>query len=142
MAETAYLMSALVTGALLFTVWTLVSRMENWRSYELPNTELDARGSNLADSAEAWTAGFFLLVLVVGGGAVLAVSNPSLVSAVESWVAIVALFGVLLFAYLLWGTYSSARHRGLHSAQAALLSAWLFGSLFLVVITIKLLVEG
>lgn len=142
MAETAYLMSAVVTGALLVTVWTFVSRMENWRSYKLPNAELDAHGSNLADSAGVWAAGFFLLVAVVGGGAVLAVSNPSLASAVGSWVAVAAVFAVLLFAYLIWGTYSSVRHRGLHSAQAALVSAWLVGSLVLVAITVKLLVEG
>lgn len=142
MAESAYLTSALLTGALLLAVWVLVARMENWRSYELSTPELDREGTSLADSPAAWTAGFFLLVLVVGGGAVLLVSNASLAAAVGSWTAFAAVFGVLLLGYLLWGTYSSARSRGLHSAHAVLLSLWLFGSLFLIAIAAKLLFTG
>ena len=142
MAESAYLTSALLTGALLLTVWVLVARMENWRSYELTTPALDRDGGNLADSPAAWTAGFLLMVLVAGGGAVLLVSDAALAASVGGWTLIAGIFGVLLLAYLLYGTYSSARHRGLHSAHAALLSLWLFGSLFLVAIAAKLLFTG
>lgn len=142
MAESAYLTSALLTGALLLAVWVLVARMENWRSYELTTPIPDRDGRSLADSPAAWTAGFFLMVLVAGGGAVLLVSDAALAASVGGWTALAGIFGVLLLAYLLYGTYSSARHRGLHSAQAALLSLWLFGSLFLIAIAAKLLFAG
>lgn len=142
MAETAYLTSALLTGALLLAVWVLVSRMENWRSYELATANLGRDRGSLADSPAAWTVGFVLMALVAGGGAVLLVSDASIGAAVGGWTTIAGVFGVLLLGYLLYGTYSSARHRGLHSAQAALLSAWLFGSLVLVVIAAKLLFTG
>jgi hypothetical protein len=142
MAETAYLTSSLLTGALLLAVWVLVLRMENWRYYEPSNDGRENSRADAGDSIGAWVAGFLGLALVVGGGAVLLVSDASLAAAVGSWVALVALFGVLLGAYLLWGTYSSARFRGLPSAHAALVSAWLFGILSVAVIAIKLVVSG
>jgi hypothetical protein len=144
MAQTAYLTSALVTGVLLLAVWMLVLRMENWRQYEPAGAEERRydRSSGDGDSVGAWIAGFLALTLVAGGGAVLLVSDASLAAAAGSWVALVALFGVLLGAYLLWGTYSSARFRGLPSAHAALVSAWLFGILSVAVIAIKLVVSG
>jgi hypothetical protein len=142
MAESAYLTSALLTGALLLTVWVLVARMENWRSYELTTPVLDRDGGSLADSPTAWIAGFLLMALVAGGGAVLLVSDLALASSIGGWTTIAAIFGVLLLGYLLYGTYSSARYRGLHSAHAVLLSLWLFGSLFLFAIAVKLLVAG
>ena len=142
MAESAYLASAFVTGALLLAVWVLVSRMENWRSYELSGVNLGGEGGSLADSPAAWTAGFLLMVLVAGGGALLLVSDAEFAASVGGWMAVAAIFGVLLVGYLVYGTYDSARSRGLHSAQAALLSAWLFGSLIVVAIAAKLLVAG
>lgn len=141
MAETAYLASALATGALLLAVWAFVVRMEEWRSYD-PAPAADAsdrsRSAGADDSVAAWAAGFFLLVLVVGGGSVLLVSDAEFAAAVGDWVALAAAFAALLVGFLLWGTYSSARFRGLESAQAALLSAWVFGSLFVAAIVTKL----
>ncbi|WP_276302364.1 hypothetical protein [Halorussus lipolyticus] len=157
MAETAYLTSALVTGALLLAVWTLVLRMENWRRYELAGggaggadgragTDGGGRtrraGANADDSVGAWVAGFVLLAALAGGGAVLLVSDPALAAAVGNWVALALVFGVLLGGFLLWGTYSSARFRGLPSAHAALVSAWLFGALFVAGIAAKLVLAG
>jgi hypothetical protein len=142
MAASAYLTSALVTGALLLTVWVLVTRMENWRSYELSTPNLAGDQGSLADSPAAWTAGFLLMTLVAGGGAVLLVSDVELAAAVGGGVAIAGVFGAFLLGYLIYGTYDSARSRGLHSAQAALLSAWLFGSLIVVAIAAKLLFTG
>jgi hypothetical protein len=142
MAESAYLASAFVTGALLLVVWVLVSRMENWRSYELSTRTLAPEGGSLADSPAAWTAGFFLMVLVAGGGALLVVSDVELAASLGGWTVIAGVFGVLLLGYLVYGTYDSARNRGLHSSQAALLSAWLIGSLIVVAIAAKLLFTG
>jgi hypothetical protein len=142
MAEIGYLTSAVATGALLLAVWLLVSRMENWRSYDPTVTRPDGGGFEWLDSTGAWMAGFFLLVLVVGGGAVALVSSPGLASAVGSWVALAAAFGVLLLGFVLWGTYSSVRHRGHHSATAAMVSAWVFGGLFVTAIAVKLLLAG
>lgn len=142
MAELAYLTSALVTGALLLVVWALVARMENWRSYELTIADLAPEDGSLADSPAVWTLGFLLMTLVAGGGAVLLVSDVSLAANLGGWIAMAGVFGVFLLGYLLYGTYSSARNRGLHSSQAALLSAWLFGSLVVVAIAAKLLFTG
>jgi hypothetical protein len=142
MAELAYLTSPFVTGILLLTVWVLVSRMENWRSYELTTAPLSGDRANLGDSPAAWTAGFFLMVLVATGGAVLLVSDVSLAAAIGGWTTIAGILGAFLLGYLLFGTYTSARNRGLHSSQAALLSAWLFGSLVVAAIAVKLLVTG
>jgi hypothetical protein len=152
MAETAYLASAVVTGAALLAVWTFVVRMEDWRRYDTAPVE-SARGGRRgrrsggprsdapSDSVAAWAAGFFLLVLVVGGGAVLLVSDVTLLAGV-GWLGLAAAFAAVLLGFLLWGTYSSARFRGLRSAQAALLSAWVFGSLFVAVIVAKLVLSG
>lgn len=142
MAEIGYLTSALVTGGLLLAVWTLIARMENWRSYDPAPTVSTGGAGDWLNSPTVWTAGFFLLALVVGGGAVLLVSDASLLGSVSSWVALAAMFGVLLVGFALWGTYSSVRHRGHHSALAVMVSAWLFGALFVTAITVKLLLAG
>jgi len=145
MAETAYLASALVTGATLLAVWALVVRMEDWRHYDPASAEREEADSadalHATDSVAAWAAGFFLLVLVVGGGTVLLVSDAALVAGV-GWMSLALAFGALLVGFLLWGTYSSARFRGLQSAQAALLCAWVFGSLFVGAIVAKLVLAG
>lgn len=145
MAETAYLASTLVTGLILLSVWAFVARMENWRRYHSPPTGPDrepGRGADSAESVGVWIAGFLLLVAVAGGGAVLLVSEAALTGALGTWVGLAAVFGVLLGGFLLWGTYSSARHHGLPSAHAALLSAWVFGSLFVAGIAVNLVVAG
>lgn len=146
MAETAYLASALATGALVLVVWGFVLRLEDWRRYEPAPSE--PRGDRAlvsregagggGDSLAAWTAGFLVLVLAAGGGAVLLVSDVALAASLGGWTTLVGVFAALLLAYLLWGTYSSARYRGLPSSHAALLSAWLFGSLIVAVIAVKL----
>ncbi|WP_135827168.1 hypothetical protein [Halorussus ruber] len=152
MAETTYLVSAILTGALLLAVGTLVLRIENWRRYELAGVagtggRASADGGRSArasgdDSVGAWVAGFLALVAIAGGGAVLLVSDAGVASAVGSWLALAVVFGVLLGAFLLWGTYNSARFRGLPSAHAALVSAWLFGTLFVTGIAVKLVLAG
>ena len=144
MAETAYLATALVTGALLLAVWVRVARLADWRRYD-PAPAEGARGrtrsTDSGDSVRTWAAGFFLLVLVAGGGAVLLVSDAAFAAAID-WVALAVVFAALLVGFLLWGTYSSARFRGLRSARAALLSAWLFGSLFVAAVAAKLVLAG
>lgn len=142
MAETGYLVSALLTGLLLVSVWVLVSQLENWQRYNLSKAVRRRDAASLFDSPTAWIVGFLALVGVAGGGAVLLVSGASVTAAVGDWVAAAGAFGVLLLGFLLYGTYDSARNRGVHSAQAALLSAWLFGSLFVAGIAVKLLVSG
>ncbi|USZ69836.1 hypothetical protein NGM10_15635 (plasmid) [Halorussus salilacus] len=143
MAETAYIASALATGVLLVGVFLLVSRAEDWRGVDLPSDGPRGRTAQLADSPAAWTAGFLALAFAVGGGAVVLVSDASLAAGIgDSWVALVAAFAVMLGAYLLWGTYNSARVRGLHSAQAVLVSAWLFGLLFVAAVALDLVTAG
>ncbi|MFB6143631.1 MAG: hypothetical protein ABEJ30_09860 [Halorientalis sp.] len=52
------------------------------------------------------------------------------------------LVGVLAGAvllYLHWGVYAAVRHRGLHRPAALAATAWAAGSLFLAVVTLRLL---
>ncbi|WP_435181854.1 hypothetical protein [Halorussus sp. AFM4] len=145
MAETAYLASALATGAVLLAVWAFVVRMENWRRYDPADggTVRDLpRSAGDSGSMGAWIAGFLAMILVAGGGAVLLVSDAAFAAAVGGWTAVALVFGGLLVGFLLWGTYSSARFRGLASAQAALLSLWVFGSLFVAGVAVKLVLGG
>jgi len=141
MVESAYLASALATGVLLLAVWAVVARAGDRRRYEVLPDDPERGGTDWSESVAAWSVAFFLLLLVAGGGAVVLVSGASLPTAVSP-VALVGLFGALLVGYLLWGTYQSARFRGLRSSQAALLSAWLFGTLFLVAIVVELVTGG
>lgn len=142
MAESTYLASALATGVLLLGVWALVSRLENWRSYDAAPGRRD-RETESGDAATSWIVGFVAVTLAVGGLAVLVVSDASLAAALGGgWVALVAAFGVLLGGFLLWGAYNSVRHRGYHSAQAALMSAWVFGSLVVAAIAVKLVLAS
>jgi len=141
MVESAYLASALATGVLLLAVWAVVSRAGDQRRYEVLGAGSDRDGAAWSESIAAWSAAFFALLLAAGGGAVVLVSGASLPIPVGP-IALVGLFGALLVGYLLLGTYQSARGRGLRSSQAALLSAWLFGSLVLAAIVAELLLGG
>lgn len=142
MAEIGYLASALVTGGVLLAVWTLLVRQANWRSYGPETLGSTGGWGGRLNSPATWSAGFVLLTFVVGGSAVLFVSDHALAASVGGWLLTAATFGVLLVGFALWGTYSSARHRGHHSARAAMLSAWVLGSLFVTVVAMKLLVAG
>ncbi|WP_132058741.1 hypothetical protein [Halorussus amylolyticus] len=152
MAESAYLASALVTGLLLLAVWTVVARGPNWRHNDASTGEVgDLAGRDrtvrLTQSPAMWTAAFLVAAFVAGGGAVLIVSDGALAGTLAAGIAgnatiLVGVFVALLLGYLLWGTYHSARFRGLHSAYAALLSAWVFGTLFVVVVAVNLVLGG
>jgi len=139
MVESAYLASALATGVLLLAVWAVVARASDRRRYEVLPDGSERDGGAWSESVAAWSVAFFALLLAAGGGAVVLVSGVSLP---VGPIALVGLFGTLLVGYLLWGTYQSARVRGLRSSQAALLSAWLFGSLVLAAIVAELVLGG
>ncbi|WP_135806579.1 hypothetical protein [Halorussus marinus] len=139
MVESAYVASALATGALLVAVWVGLARTGERPRYEVGDDHDYERDATDGDSIAAWAAGFFGLLLAGGGVAVASVSDVSVPAAIGP-AAFVGLFGALLVGYLLWGTYQSARVRGLRSSQAALLSAWLFGTLVLAAIVADLVV--
>ncbi|WP_134671498.1 hypothetical protein [Halorussus marinus] len=141
MVESAYVASVLATGALLVAVWVGLARTGERPRYEVggDHDHDHERDATDGDSIAAWAAGFFGLLLAAGGVAVASVSDVSVPAAIGP-AAFVGLFGALLVGYLLWGTYQSARVRGLRSSQAALLSAWLFGTLVLAAIVADLVV--
>lgn len=141
-AVSTYLTSTLVTGLLLIAVWFFVGRVEDWRRRDAdvtaPRSEPAAR---LTESPAVWTAGFLLLVVVVGGGAVALVSGTVSVSA-SSWVVVAGAFGALLACYLVWGVRGTVRYRGYGNAFATLAAAWTAGLLLVTAVAISLVMGG
>jgi hypothetical protein len=128
-----------VMGVFLAAVVVFV-RAREWNTYSPGSGEgrTASRVAAMLRSPLAWVLAFFL---VVGGlfGAVLVYvgGTPEQQSMVAS-----ALLGggALLFSlYVVYGTYTSGRSRGLPSAMAAMVSAWAFGALFVLAVTVKLL---
>lgn len=97
--------------------------------------------SRAADSPAAWTAAFVVVALAFGGAAVLFVAGgdvPAGLAAAGGAFLLAA--AVLVFGlYVFYGTFVSARGRGLKNAQAALLGVWALGSLFVLAVALKLL---
>jgi hypothetical protein len=141
MAQTSFLLSTLVTGALAVGVAGLLVRGVDWRGRRyVPESDGRTVVSRLLDEPAAWTAGFFSLLVVFGGGALVAVGAISLPADV------VAVAGVLLAmaavavvsVYTFYGTYAAARGRGRASSMAAAQGATVIGLLFLGVLVLKL----
>ncbi|MFC6938831.1 hypothetical protein ACFQE8_02500 [Salinirubellus sp. GCM10025818] len=138
MAQTLIL-STLLTGALVLAVVLVAVRWIDWQAYTP-----DAPGgrdlvSRAAGNQSVWIAGFLLLLVVFGGGAVVFVAGGLPEETVN---AIGLVLGVATAAvvggYLFYGTYASARGRGRPSSVAVAEGSTLVGTLFLLVITAKL----
>jgi hypothetical protein len=153
MVTLSYMASALVTGLLLLVVVVGMARWPNWRGTAAGTGGTSAPGGG-GDSgvargpAVAAVAALLLVVLVVallspglaGGGAGAGGEGAS--EGVPGGAAIVAVgagLGVLTVTYLVWGVYHSTRYRGLTSAQAAGVGAWVFGLLVIVGVLVLLL---
>ena len=138
MAQTL-LLSTLLTGALVLAVVLAAGRLVDWQGYTPGSREGPGVVSRVAENTTAWIAGFLLLVVVFGGGAVAFVAgvlSEPMVNAigVVLGVATAAVVG----GYLFYGTYASARGRGRPSSIAVAEGTTLVGTLFLLVITVKL----
>lgn len=156
MPEINYLFSTLLMGLGLLAIgWTL-TRMRGWQRYS-PAGAAGAGGyafgsppdrESLVERAMrspvAWIVAFVLLALGFGGGTLLFVSGSTFVEGVArpAGLALGAIAVVLLGFYLLVGVYRAAMGHGMKSAQAAAVSAWLFGTLVLVVVAVRLVLAG
>jgi hypothetical protein len=141
MVTATYLASALVTGLLLLVVVVGVARQPNWRGAAAGTGAGGAAGADSGVArgpAVAAVAAVLLVALVVallapglaGGGA--ADGGTADGEGLPGGAAIVAVgagLGLLTVTYLVWGVYHSTRYRGLTSAQAAGVGAWVFGML-------------
>lgn len=143
MAQESLLVSFVLGVALLAVVVVFLGR--GWRDYTpvagWSRAERRSVLSRGADSPAVWTAAFVVLAVGFGMAAVLYVGGsgiPEGMAAVGGAFLVTA--ATLVFTlYVFYGTFVSAKNRGLKNSQAALLGAWAIGSLLVVAITVKLL---
>lgn len=143
MAQTALLLTFLLGIGLLVGVAWFAGRGRRGYTFtaDWAHRERPSAAARAVDSPAVWTVGFVTAALAFGLAAVAFVGDAS----VPEWLA--AAGGVFLAAaatlvfvcYLFYGTFVSARNRGLKNSQAALLGSWAIGALLLVAITFKLL---
>jgi hypothetical protein len=154
MVAVTYAASAIVTGVLLVVVVLGLTSWADWR-----RGPPDAGGDGDGRSSERLLAVVAIAaVLIVIVGVALAVAGGGTGAGAGAGadggggdgdggsgvqglalVAFGAFFGLLLVGFLVWGVYSSARYRGLASAQAAGAGAWVLGMVLVVGITAALL---
>lgn len=135
MATIVYLASALVMGVLLLGTLLALARAAD---QSVPFVRAESGGlTESLSGPTGWILGFVLLVAGAIGGAVAFVGGFGIGSSVGS-TALVAVLLAGLFGYVLFGTYTMARSRGLPSAHAAGVSMWAGGAVVVLGIAVKL----
>lgn len=141
----SFLVSTLLMGLFLVAVVAFVGYAER-REVERPGSSARTGAVLLSwvrASPMAWIAGFLLLVLAVGGTTLLFVGgllpDPSAGTTQLAGLVLAGLLALALLVYLVWGAYSTARARGYPRSGAAAVGVWMFGLLFVAVITAQLL---
>lgn len=143
MAQVGLLVSTLIGLLVIGAIVVLIGR--DARGYSLPERIAPAEGpspvTRAAHSPAVWTFAFILACLVFGGAALLFVGGASLPEGIRpaAGVVLAAGFGLVLLGYVFYGTFTSARARGLADSQAAALGSWIVGLLIVTVIAIRLL---
>ncbi|MFB6281121.1 MAG: hypothetical protein ABEH40_03785 [Haloferacaceae archaeon] len=144
MAQVALLLSSLIGLLLIGAIAALIGRGS--RGYSLPRrvTSGDEGPSllgRIARSPAVWTLTFVVAALGLAGAALAVAGVVALPDGTKAaaGVALAAGTGLLLAFYLFYGTFASARARGLGNSQAAMIGSWVIGLLFVVVIALKLL---
>jgi hypothetical protein len=146
MVQTALVGSVLFGAVLVATVAYLSRR--GWRTYSpAPATGSDGPGGGAAvleravDDPAVWTVAFLLAVAAAGLTTVAFVGSglglPEGANAVAGGLLVAGAVAVLA-GYLTYGTFVSARNRGLANSQAAALGAWALGLAAIVVIVLKI----
>lgn len=149
MVTVSILASSVVMALLLAAVvWTIV-RSGRPRAYSPGADEPRGSGfdvvndqySRLAGTQEVWVVGFLAIVFAVGATAVAYLggweASPAMVSV--GGIVLAAVFGVLLAGFLFVAVYRVARVKGLYGPMAVAVGLWVFGLLFVVGISVKLL---
>lgn len=136
MVDATYLASGLLFGVLAVVTAVAVVRGFGWRRYR-PRFGVTGR-SDAPDAVGTPTAAVVVLVAltvgVVGGGLLFVRTGGT-----PSTTTIVVAPFVAVAGYLVVGVYTTARSRGYHRGQAAMLSAWSVGGLLLLAVAGTLL---
>lgn len=143
MAQVAFLVSSLIGLLLIGVIVALIGR--GGKHYALPERIAPREGRSsigrATRSPAVWTLVFVVTVIVLAGAAVLFVGGTGIPEGVKPVAGVILAVGtaVLLLGYVFYGTFASARSRGLADAQAAALGTWALGLLFITTIALKLL---
>ena len=144
MAQVAFLLSTLIGLLLIGAIAVLIGRGS--RQYSLPRRVTSGEGEpsplvRAARSQTVWTLTFVVAAIGLAGAALVVADIITISEGAKAaaGIAVAAGTGLLLAFYLFYGTFASARARGLQSSQAAMLGSWAIGLLFAVVIALKLL---
>ncbi|MCU4802629.1 hypothetical protein OB920_19900 [Halobacteria archaeon HArc-gm2] len=140
-----YVTSMLVMAALAVLVLIALVRSRRWYHYapapdehgQVPALEGERRPP-LLERPTTWIVGFVALMLGAVGGVFAFVTNPDAPAGLLS-LPVLAVGGLMLGGYLLYGTYSAAKGRGHPSSIAAAETATLAGALFLVAVSAQLI---
>lgn len=146
MASPGYLASAVVFGLVLVGVVVALARSFDWRVAGPARPARAARDRRdgfdvVADAARspvAWLVGFLALALGGAAAAVVLVGGATGPVRQGTWLALGLVTAAVFGGYVFWGTYQSARSRGVGSATAVLAGLWLLGSLFVVAVIVRL----
>lgn len=135
------LVGSLLFGLLLVGTAAYLSG-RGWRRYAPlvdRSDERSALGRALASPA-AWALAFVGVAVAAGVG-VIAVVGGEIPAGTQRLAGLLLAAGtaVAITLYLFYGTFVSARDRGLKSSQAAALGSWAVGLLFIVVVVVKLM---
>ena len=153
MATIGFIVSTVVMGLLVVGVAATLVRGRHWRRRAAMSTAGSftsggSRESNIvsrtAESPAAWMAGFVVLAVALGGGALLYVTGVGLPEGGQATVgmALAAVAGVVVGFFLLHGLYRSAKGWGLPTSGAIAVSALALGVLVVLTVAVRLLVAG
>jgi hypothetical protein len=143
MAQTTFVVSFLFGLVLVATLGYVSAR--GWRRYSPPESR--SSGSRAASTATrvaqtpgAWILAFLVTALTFGLAAVAFVGGTAIPAGVKQASTLILLAGTVLIVvfYAFYGTFVSARGRGLKNSQAAALGSWVIGLLFIAVVVLKL----
>ncbi|MFB6157078.1 MAG: hypothetical protein ABEJ34_04475 [Haloferacaceae archaeon] len=142
MAQVGLLLGPLIEFLLLSVLVALLGR--GARGYSLPERLATGEGepslaARAARSPAVWTLGFVAACVGFAGAALAFVGVLSLPSGTRAaaGAGLVGGTALALVFYLFYGTFASARGRGLANSYAAALGSWAVGLLFVVVIALK-----
>lgn len=138
---TTNLLITLLTGLFLLVIVAVIAGIRNWQRETPAPDEGPGLVSRALGSPLVWTAAFAALSLGIAGLAVLFVGGTSVPEVNRDAVGLALFLSVLLViaGYLGVGIYSAAHSRGMKSAQAAAISSVVLGTLFLLVVLVRLL---
>lgn len=144
--SSTYLASTLLMGTLAVLVLVAILRSRQWYHYSAEpdeGTQVDWAPEGearppLLERPTTWILGFFALMLAAVGGVFVFVTSPAAPGALLN-MPVLAVGGLLIGFYLLFGVYSSAKGRGHPSSIAAAETATVAGALFLVAVSAQLI---